>query len=84
LDTYELLYINEIGKKAMGLNDISHVKCYKALQGKDSPCEFCTIVSNSTTPESIDLQYHFNNMLDNGCDYCAMEVSSHSLALNRV
>lgn len=42
------------------------------------------IVSNSTTPESIDLQYHFNNMLDNGCDYCAMEVSSHSLALNRV
>ncbi|HBG4479227.1 TPA: bifunctional diguanylate cyclase/phosphodiesterase [Clostridioides difficile] len=42
LDTYELLYINEIGKKAMGLNDISHLKCYKALQGKDSPCEFCT------------------------------------------
>lgn len=42
LDTYELLYINETGKKAMGLNDISHIKCYKALQGKDSPCEFCT------------------------------------------
>ncbi len=24
----------------MGLNDISHVKCYKALQGKDSPANF--------------------------------------------
>ena len=23
-------------------------------------------------------------MIDNGCDYCAMEVSSHSLVLNRV
>lgn len=42
------------------------------------------VSSNSTTPESVDLQKTFNNMLDNGCDYCAMEVSSHSLALNRV
>ncbi|NMS89138.1 bifunctional diguanylate cyclase/phosphodiesterase [Clostridioides difficile] len=42
LDTYELLYINKIGKKVMGLDDISHRKCYEALQGKDSPCEFCT------------------------------------------
>ncbi|MBY2478652.1 bifunctional diguanylate cyclase/phosphodiesterase [Clostridioides difficile] len=42
LDTYELLYINKIGKKTMGLDDISHRKCYEALQGKDSPCEFCT------------------------------------------
>ncbi len=40
LDTYELLYINEIGKKAMGLNDISHLKCYKALQGKILPANF--------------------------------------------
>ena len=42
------------------------------------------IESSSTTPESIDLQKYFRNMLDNGCDYCAMEVSSHSLVLNRV
>lgn len=42
LDTYELLYINKIGKKVMGLDDISNRKCYEALQGKDSPCEFCT------------------------------------------
>ncbi|MGL6106170.1 UDP-N-acetylmuramoyl-L-alanyl-D-glutamate--2,6-diaminopimelate ligase [Romboutsia sp.] len=42
------------------------------------------IESNSTTPESVDLQKHFNDMVSNGCKYCAMEVSSHSLVLNRV
>ena len=42
------------------------------------------VESSSTTPESIDLQKHFRTMIDNGCDYCAMEVSSHSLVLNRV
>ncbi len=42
------------------------------------------IESNSTTPESRDLQGYFNQMINNGCKYCAMEVSSHALALNRV
>lgn len=42
------------------------------------------IVSKNTTPESADLQKHFRTMLESGCDYCAMEVSSHSLMLNRV
>ncbi|MEG2788936.1 MAG: UDP-N-acetylmuramoyl-L-alanyl-D-glutamate--2,6-diaminopimelate ligase [Romboutsia sp.] len=42
------------------------------------------IISNNTTPESIDLQMYFNNMIKNNCKYCTMEVSSHSLALDRV
>lgn len=42
------------------------------------------IESKNTTPESADLQKHFKTMLESGCDYCAMEVSSHSLMLNRV
>jgi len=42
------------------------------------------VESNSTTPESIDLQRYFSDMVNNNCDYCAMEVSSHSLVLNRV
>lgn len=42
------------------------------------------VESNSTTPESADLQRYFNDMVNNGCDYCAMEVSSHALVLNRV
>lgn len=42
------------------------------------------IVSKNTTPESMELQQHFRTMLNSGCDYCAMEVSSHSLCLGRV
>ena len=37
-----------------------------------------------TTPESSDLQALFRRMADAGCTYCVMEVSSHSLVLNRV
>lgn len=36
-----------------------------------------------TTPEAIDLQGMFREMLDGGDRVCAMEVSSHALALNR-
>jgi UDP-N-acetylmuramoyl-L-alanyl-D-glutamate--2,6-diaminopimelate ligase len=37
-----------------------------------------------TTPEAIDLQATFRRMLDAGDVGCAMEVSSHALALGRV
>ncbi len=37
-----------------------------------------------TTPEAIDLQATFAAMLDAGDEACAMEVSSHALALGRV
>lgn len=37
----------------------------------------------NTTPESVDLQRLFQEMLDAGCGYCVMEVSSHALALGR-
>jgi UDP-N-acetylmuramoyl-L-alanyl-D-glutamate--2,6-diaminopimelate ligase len=37
-----------------------------------------------TTPEAIDLQETFRRMLDGGDRACAMEVSSHALALHRV
>ena len=36
-----------------------------------------------TTPEAIDLQADFRAMLDGGEGSCAMEVSSHALALGR-
>ncbi len=36
-----------------------------------------------TTPEAIDLQRTFRLMLDGGDTACAMEVSSHALALHR-
>lgn len=37
-----------------------------------------------TTPESFELHRLFRTMADKGCDYVIMEVSSHSLVLDRV
>ena len=37
-----------------------------------------------TTPESLELQKLFRDMADAGCTHVVMEVSSHSLALERV
>ncbi len=45
LDTFELLYLNKPGRDAVGFmlnEDLSGKKCYKVLQGKDKPCDFCT------------------------------------------
>ena len=36
-----------------------------------------------TTPEAIDLQRTFREMLDGGDVACAMEISSHALELRR-
>lgn len=42
------------------------------------------VKSERTTPESLELQKLFKDMVDKGCKYCVMEVSSHSLELDRV
>jgi UDP-N-acetylmuramoyl-L-alanyl-D-glutamate--2,6-diaminopimelate ligase len=42
------------------------------------------VVSERTTPESLDLQKLFRKMADQDVDIIAMEVSSHSLSLQRV
>ena len=38
----------------------------------------------NTTPESRDIMAYFREMADAGCKYAVMEVSSHSLCLDRV
>jgi PAS domain S-box-containing protein len=39
--TYEILYANRFMKKAFGKDLIGSI-CYKELQNKNAPCEFCT------------------------------------------
>lgn len=41
LETYELLFANEIGIKTFHIKEEEHQKCYKVLQGLDAPCPFC-------------------------------------------
>ena len=42
LVTYELYYLNPAGRQMTGVHDYKGRKCYKVLQGRDDPCEFCT------------------------------------------
>ena len=42
------------------------------------------IPTERTTPESFELQSLFAQMLEAGCRYAIMEVSSHAIALDRV
>ena len=37
-----------------------------------------------TTPDPIDLHKLIADMERNGCEYCVMEVSAHSIALNKI
>lgn len=52
---YELLYANE--SKELFMTGMEHVgeKCYKALHGKDAPCEFCTLRDHVADGESHEM-----------------------------
>ena len=41
LESYELLYLNRIGRERSG-TPAPGVKCYEFLQGEEKPCKFCT------------------------------------------
>ena len=68
-----LTEVLELNKNKIGL-----VGTIKIFDGEKE------IESSNTTPESLDLQKYFKQMVDNNCTHCAMEVSSHSLVLKRV
>ncbi len=42
------------------------------------------IKSTHTTPDQVQLQKLFAQMIDQGCEYCFMEVSSHAIHQNRI
>lgn len=42
------------------------------------------IESTHTTPDSLQLNYLLSEMINDGCEFCFMEVSSHSVVQNRI
>jgi UDP-N-acetylmuramoyl-L-alanyl-D-glutamate--2,6-diaminopimelate ligase len=42
------------------------------------------IPSTHTTPDAIQLNFLLDHMVENGCSYCFMEVSSHAIIQNRI
>jgi UDP-N-acetylmuramoyl-L-alanyl-D-glutamate--2,6-diaminopimelate ligase len=43
-----------------------------------------TIPSTHTTPDAIQMNSLLNKMVENGCSYCFIEVSSHAIVQNRI
>lgn len=62
VENYDLLFVNEAGKKNFQLDDISGIKCYKALQGQDAPCSFCT---NALLKPGENYSWETTNQLTN-------------------
>ena len=58
--TYDLLFINEAGRKTFQIADVAGQKCYKVLQGLDAPCSFCT---NPLLKEGENYTWEFTNPL---------------------
>lgn len=63
--TYELYFLNHSTLKILGYPDRSEWyrhPCYKVLQGRSEPCEFCT--NSLLTEENFYSWEHYNKMLD--------------------
>jgi UDP-N-acetylmuramoyl-L-alanyl-D-glutamate--2,6-diaminopimelate ligase len=43
-----------------------------------------TIKSSHTTADALQINKHLKMMVDQGCEYCFMEVSSHAIDQNRI
>ena len=72
--TATLLYelVRFMGKKAGLLSTVCNY-----VDGKQYP-------STHTTPDPLELNQYLRLMVEAGCEYCFMEVSSHSIAQKRI
>lgn len=64
MDTYELLYVNKQSCNTLQVsaNEVLGRKCYEVIQGRTSPCPFCT---NSYLKKDEVYEWEFyNNMLN--------------------
>lgn len=71
IDSYELVYMNNKCRELTGVGDNPYLgkKCYKLLQGKETPCSFCTTHHLQEDKfyewefyrESIDRYYHIKD-----------------------
>ena len=64
--------LEEAGKKVGVIGTIGAVICGEKIN------------TANTTPESFELQKLFAKMVESGCEYCVMEVSSQGLKMDRV
>lgn len=60
METYELLYLNETSADTLGMRreELLGRKCYEVIQGRTSPCPFCT--NDRIRPDSF-YEWEFDN-----------------------
>lgn len=58
IETYELLFLNEAGQRSFNIDNFYGQKCYKVLQGRDTPCTFC---NNNILSEKENITWEFTN-----------------------
>ena len=58
VETFELLFLNQTGMECFHVDSLNGQKCYRVLQGKDAPCEFCT---NSLLREGENYTWEYTN-----------------------
>lgn len=63
IENYDLLYINIEGRRRFGLEGAVKKKCYQALQGRDTPCPFCT---NALLKHDAFYTWEFTNPIADG------------------
>ena len=64
MDTYEILFINEYGRRIHG--NIAGQICWKAIQGQDEPCWFCTndkLIDKDGNPTGV-YAWEYQNILN--------------------
>lgn len=42
IENYDLLFLNQASMECFHVDSLEGKKCYRVLQGKDAPCDFCT------------------------------------------
>lgn len=63
MDTFELLWVNDMFKKQLGYNPVGK-KCYEALRNKDDVCEFCRIDELKADPEKFINWESYNGLFE--------------------
>lgn len=58
IETYELLFVNTALKNRFHIDDPSGLKCYQALQGRATPCPFCTNEQLKKKRQTIEWEIH--------------------------
>ena len=62
IGTYEVLYMNKVSLESLHCNDYTGKKCYKLIQGLDSPCPFCT--NAKLKKDEVYCWEHYNELVD--------------------